>query len=93
MSPMNGRYDTLQLLRQVAEGHELVVPMEEGVITGGFCQAVASWCHANSSVRVCPVALPDSFIQHGSVAELKRKYGLDAEGIAGKIEREIAEVP
>ncbi len=82
-----------ECLRQVAEGHELVVPMEEGVITGGFCQAVASWCHANSSVRVCPVALPDSFIQHGSVAELKRKYGLDAEGIAGKIEREIAEVP
>lgn len=79
-----------ECLRQVAEEHELVVPMEEGVITGGFCQAVADWCHANSSVRVCPVALPDAFIQHGSVAELKKEYGLDAEGIAGRIEGEIS---
>jgi len=78
-----------ECLRQVAEEHSMIIPMEEGVITGGFCQAVAAWCYANSSLKVCPVALPDAFIEHGSVAELKKKYGLDAAGIAEKIEREM----
>lgn len=78
-----------ECLRQVVQEHVLVVPMEEGVATGGFGQAVADWCYANSTSRVCPVALPDAFIEHGSVAELKRKYKLDADGMIEQIVREL----
>lgn len=78
-----------ECFRQVVEEHDLIVPMEEGIITGGFSQAVADWCYANSSNRVCPVALPDAFIEHGSVAELKKKYQLDVDGIVERIEREL----
>lgn len=78
-----------ECLRQVAGEHSLIVPMEEGIITGGFSQAVADWCYANTSCRVCPVALPDAFIEHGSVAELKKKYQLDGEGITDWVEREL----
>ena len=31
------------------------------------------------------IALPDQFIEHGSVGELKKKYGLDEETIADRI--------
>lgn len=77
-------------LHRIVQEHSLIVPMEEGIITGGFGQAVADWCYANSSAEVCPVALPDAFVEHGSVTELKRKYGLDGEGIAEKIHRKAA---
>lgn len=79
-----------ECLSRAAKSHKLIVPMEEGVMTGGFCQAVVNWCHANSSVNVCPVALPDTFIEHGSVAELKKKYILDAQGIADRVQTAAA---
>jgi len=74
-----------EMLAEVGKSHALVVPMEEGVISGGFCTAVAAWYQKEKGVTVCPVALPDQFIEHGSVEELKRKYHLDAESIAEKI--------
>lgn len=67
------------------EHHSIVVPMEEGVQSGGFGEAVKAWCQDQKGVRVCQVALPNQFIEHGSVDLLKKKYGLDAESIAEKV--------
>jgi 1-deoxy-D-xylulose-5-phosphate synthase len=72
------------LLESLPEKHSLVVTLEEGVCSGGFGEAVAAW-YSGRKVTVLPVALPDKFIEHGSVAELKKKYGLDKDSIAKKI--------
>jgi 1-deoxy-D-xylulose-5-phosphate synthase len=72
------------LLESLPEKHSLVVTLEEGVCSGGFGEAVAAW-YSGRKVAVLPVALPDKFIEHGSVAELKKKYGLDKDSIAKKI--------
>lgn len=71
------------ILRELMKDHSTVITMEEGVITGGFGEGVAAW-YEGSDMTVCQVALPDRFIEHGSVEELKKKYGLDAESIAQK---------
>ena len=76
-----------EMLEEVVQRHSLVIPMEEGVITGGFGEYVAAWCQ-NREVSVHPVALPDKFIEHGSVNLLKKKYFLDAESIANRIMQE-----
>lgn len=72
------------LLQELLQEHSTVVTLEEGVVTGGFGEGVAAW-YEDKDMTVCQVALPDQFIEHGSVKELKEKYGLDAESIAGKI--------
>ncbi len=60
-----------------------VVTAEEGAIVGGCGEGVIE---VMSQHRVqCPVttlALPDSFVRHGSVPQLLHEVGLDAEGIA-----------
>lgn len=73
-----------ELLREIEEGHRLVVTLEEGVLSGGFGEGVCAW-YEGSSLSVHRVALPDQFIEHGSVQELKEKYGLDS----GRIYRQI----
>lgn len=76
-----------ELLRELPEKHSLIVSMEEGVLTGGFGQTVAAWYEAENilSVQVYPVALPDQFIEHGSVGTLRDKYGISAERITESI--------
>lgn len=74
-----------EMLEEVARNHTIVVPMEEGVQSGGFGEAVKAWYQNREGLAVCPVALPNQFIEHGSVDLLKKKYGLDAESIAEKV--------
>ena len=80
-----------QMLKQVAAQHSIVVTMEDGVITGGFGQAVAAWYAATERGEKCPkivnIALPDAFIEHGTVQQLRSKYGQDAESVAARIEQ------
>jgi 1-deoxy-D-xylulose-5-phosphate synthase len=72
------------ILEELRENHSMVVTLEEGVANGGFGEAVAAW-YMGKGITVLPVALPDKFIEHGSVTELKEKYGLDKNSIAERI--------
>ena len=82
-----------EMLFEAFKMHSVIVTLEEGIQSGGFGEAVAAWYQDRRSIRgqflekeakVCIVALPDRFIEHGSVKELKKKYHLDAESIAKK---------
>lgn len=81
------------LLQSLLEQHHLVVTMEEGVITGGFGQAVVAWYETqqNQTIRVYPVALPDQFIEHGSVETLREKYGISADRVTERILKQMEE--
>lgn len=74
------------LLEEALKDHSLFVTLEEGVVTGGFGQAVAKWVNErDSSIKVICTGLPDKFLEHGSVDILKDKYGISAEKIAGRV--------
>nr|MCR5586950.1 1-deoxy-D-xylulose-5-phosphate synthase [Lachnospiraceae bacterium] len=62
-----------------------IVTLEEGVLTGGFGEEVNSLFKDIDGVRVKNIALPDEFIEHGSVEELRDKYGLGTEEIISTI--------
>jgi len=76
----------VELVKQLAESHHLIVTVEEHQIMGGAGSAV---CEALAQMkiekRVLLLGLPDRFIDHGDPARLLASVGLDAEGIAKAI--------
>ena len=77
-------FDTV-LLEELKKEHTWIVPMEEGVISGGFCEKIAAYYQGADQISVLKIALPDQFIEHGPVTKLKEKYEIDAKSIVGKI--------
>jgi 1-deoxy-D-xylulose-5-phosphate synthase len=73
------------LIRELASSHDLLVTVEENVVTGGAGSAVAEVLHG--SVPLLQLGLPDRFIEHGTPEKLLADCGLDAAGIAAAIEK------
>jgi 1-deoxy-D-xylulose-5-phosphate synthase len=57
--------------------------VEENILQGGFGSAVLELLSQKnlSGIEVKCLGIPDTFVEQGSQSELRRKYGLDAEGI------------
>jgi 1-deoxy-D-xylulose-5-phosphate synthase len=82
-----------QLILDAARGKRLVVTFEESVVTGGFGSAVlelledarlADPAFRDTVVRI--VGIPgDRFVDHGSVADLRRMLRLDARGLLEQV--------
>lgn len=66
------------LLSEVATRFSRVVTIEDGIRAGGFGSAVLEWMNDNG---FCPqmkrLGLPDHFVEHGSVSQLREIVGLD----------------
>lgn len=78
-------FDT-ELLRESADKYSLIVTMEENVYSGGFGEHVAAWYAQNElSVNLLQIAIPDTFVTHGSPKELCRLTGIDANTVVKKI--------
>jgi len=72
------------LLVGLAAKHARIVTVEENVRQGGFGSAVLEGLHdaGCTGFTLKRIGLPDTFVEHGSPAALRSKYGLDADGIA-----------
>lgn len=74
------------MLQQAASHHECVVTLEDNVYQGGFGQQATSWFYDHDLFpKMVHVAVPDQFVEHGSVEQLYRKLGMDAERVVEKI--------
>ncbi|MBI4180350.1 MAG: 1-deoxy-D-xylulose-5-phosphate synthase, partial [Chloroflexi bacterium] len=64
-----------------------LVTVEENTVIGGFGSSVLDLLQKSgiSDVRVKNIGLPDEFIDQGTPAILRSKYGLDAKGIAQQV--------
>jgi 1-deoxy-D-xylulose-5-phosphate synthase len=60
-----------------------IVTAEEHALLGGFGSAVLELLDAKgiTGVKTYRIGLPDTYIEHGTQKELRRKYALDADGI------------
>jgi 1-deoxy-D-xylulose-5-phosphate synthase len=74
--------DTAALLNS-AENSELIVTLEDHVISGGFGSAVLEALQeANSNCPMHRLGWPDEFIEHGSsVSALRAQHGLDPKSL------------
>ena len=76
----------VDLLLQVAAGHEALVTLEEGSVMGGAGSAVLEALAAAGITKpVLQLGLPDKFIEHGDPAKLLALQGLDVAGIEASI--------
>lgn len=73
-------------LDKIKNEYDLIVTLEENVITGGFGQQVQAYLDDNGyNGQVLKIAVPDEFVRHGSVTLLFKELGMDAESITNRI--------
>ncbi|MCR5238461.1 MAG: 1-deoxy-D-xylulose-5-phosphate synthase [Lachnospiraceae bacterium] len=81
VKPIDG--DTLI---RISESHELIVTMEDNVLSGGYGEHVTEFMEMNElRPGILNIAVPDEFVPHGSIAILRKKLGMDPESVAGRI--------
>lgn len=77
--------DTVQL-DYIATHFERIITVEEGVISGGFGSAVCEYFADKHYTNIIKrIGINDSFVEHGSTAELYRMLGIDAQGIREEV--------
>ena len=75
-----------ELLLSLSADHKLLVTLEENVITGGFGQQVTQFLtDTGQPIKVLQIAIPDQFVEQGSVGRLREETGLDAASIVKRI--------
>jgi 1-deoxy-D-xylulose-5-phosphate synthase len=80
------------LVKQLADTHELIVTVEENVVMGGAGSAVSeSLQRQGLNVPVLQLGLPDRYIEHGDPGVLLANCGLDASGILRRIRSALSE--
>ncbi len=76
-----------EVVRDIAKRYELIVTVEDGMVSGGLGSAVLEAVE-DLPVRVKRLGVHDQFVTHGSTKELMKMLGLDAEGIASSLREE-----
>ena len=72
-----------ELLHEVGKKFSRVVTIENGVICGGLGSAVLEFMADHGyTPQVKRIGVPDRFIEHGSIPELYKLCGMDADSIA-----------
>jgi len=80
-----------ELTEKLAAEHDLLVTIEENVLSGGFGSAVLEHVEdafadrAEKRARVLRVGLPDRYVTHGKPVLLREEVGLTGEGVAEKV--------
>lgn len=86
IKPLDGN-----LLEEIGKKFKKVITIEDGVRNGGFGSSVLEWFNDHGyAPSVQRMGLPDEFVTHGSVDELRRIVGLDAPHIRQVIEAMLA---
>ena len=79
-----------QILHEVGRKFRKVVTVEDGVRNGGLGTAVMEWmADAGYQPRIVRMGLPDTFVEHGKVEELRRIVGLDKESIKNQLTADL----
>jgi 1-deoxy-D-xylulose-5-phosphate synthase len=71
-----------EVLHSVFKKFKYIITVEDGVLKGGFGSAVIEFmCDKGYNAEVRRLGVPDYFVEHGTMEELYRECGYDAEGI------------
>jgi 1-deoxy-D-xylulose-5-phosphate synthase len=83
-----------QLATELAAEHELLVTVEEGVLSGGFGSAVWETLNDRGVAvgRMVRVGLPDRYVTHGAPGLLHAEVGYTGRAIAQRIEAAVGHV-
>ena len=75
-----------ECLDGLSRDHQWIVTMEENVLKGGFGEACGDYLLAkHEDVRLIHVGVPDVYVEHGGVDQLKKTLHMDADSIVERI--------
>ena len=75
------------ILHEVGRRFKHIVTIEDGVRNGGLGSAVLEWMNDHGyTPHIVRMGLPDHFVEHGTVGQLRQIVGIDVESIRKCIE-------
>lgn len=75
-----------QLLDRIREKHTTIVTVEENVYRGGIGEAIGAYLlEKGYKGSILNIAIPDQFVEHGTIDQLKHKLGIDVAGIMKRL--------
>lgn len=90
VSVINGRFVKPideECIQELTKNHNVIVTLEENVIKGGFGESVLRYVVSlDKKIKVLNIGVPNIYLEHGSVEELRREAGLDEDSIVRRIE-------
>ena len=79
------------ILHEVGKKFKRIVTIEDGARNGGFGSAILEWMSDHGySPAITRMGLPDTFIEHGTVAQLRKIAGIDKESIRKEIKNQAS---
>lgn len=88
VKPLDG-----EMIDEFSKTHRLIVTIEDNILCGGFGERVSDYVLKNHiPVQVLSLALPDDYIEHGSVDLLRREVLLDADSMTKRIVTEYVQL-
>lgn len=79
-----------KLLTEIGERFSKIITVEDGIRAGGMGSAVLEWMSDHGySPKMKRLGLPDHFVEHGTVEELRKVCGLDNASVRKVIEETL----
>ena len=76
------------LLKEIYQKYDQIITVEENAIAGGFGSAINQYFLNNKlTILIKNIGIPDSFIEHGTVAELQKICSIDVDGLIKLFEK------
>jgi len=78
-----------ELLHKICTNFTKIITIEDGVIAGGFGSVILEFIQENNykNIKIKRLGIPDNFVEHGSISELKQLAGLDSNSIKKEIDK------
>ena len=75
-----------QCIWDLSDNHRILVTLEENVLSGGFGEHISTFVQQEDiDMDVINIAIPNAYVEHGNVEQLKKILGIDAESVAARI--------
>ena len=75
-----------KMLDEICATHHTIITVEDGVVSGGLFSEVSEYIIAKQyHTKVVPIALPDTFMEHGDLAALYKMAGFDVKNMVNCI--------
>jgi 1-deoxy-D-xylulose-5-phosphate synthase len=84
----------VELIERLALDHDLIVTLEDNVLSGGFGSAVLEHladADLLGNTRVLRIGLPDRYVTHGKPALLHEEVGLTPAAVADRVAQAVLE--
>jgi 1-deoxy-D-xylulose-5-phosphate synthase len=79
-------------LHEALSEYQKIITVEDGTVAGGFGSAVLEFANTHdykNEIRI--LGIPDQVVEHGTLKELHRECGYDAQAIADAVREMINE--